>query len=153
MSSLLKPSTRSLSTFRPQSLSPSTALSFPPTHTHLLWASFSALAYVSFTQIRTHRAFIAPALCYLPTHTPRGISMHVCEHTHLDFSKFYLPSLTLSPALLAETQNYTSVGLHFLTHSLKPSLTKKWLRARSFHKTDSYQRLQSSGPNPFRADL
>lgn len=62
MSSLLKPGTRSLSTFRPKSLFPCTPLSFPPTHFLSLSPSLSfshwctLFPYLPQTQIQAERA-------------------------------------------------------------------------------------------------
>lgn len=118
MSSLLKPSTRSLSTFRPRSLFPSVTLSFLP---HTLSLSLPLfLSWPSSLRCTHTHTFIALFLCYLP-HTPRNTNTCMCAHT----ANF--PLLIFSPALLAETRNYTSVNLHFSNSivSLNPKLAKE----------------------------
>lgn len=151
MSSLLKPSTRSLSTFRPQSLFPLLhCLSLP----HTLCLSLCLGLHL----------FAAHVYCSLPllspphTHTLSHKHVHACMCTQAcsertrHFPTFIsLPLLTFALALLAETRNYTSVNLHFSNSivSLKPELAKESACALPFSKADRYQGLQASRPNPF----
>ena len=95
MSSLLKPNTRSLSTFRPQSLFPSVALSFPPTHTFCL------------------------GLCLFPTHRHTHTHTHTQTHTHLELLYFslsviYPPQRSINMYMYAFSMCTQAYGEHSL---------------------------------------
>lgn len=147
MSSLLKPSTRSLSTFRPQSLF-SLCLFLP--HTRSLSLKHFLLRPASLCCTKKLKQSIYCSLSLSPTHTrTRKANMYI--HMHSNKLQNILKLLPPFPISLLSSRNKELHKCQLSVVSPKP--TKESACARPFNKADGCPSIQPSKPNPFTPNL
>lgn len=126
MSSLLKPSTRSLSTFRPRSLFPSVTLSFLP-HTLSLSLPLFLSWPSSLRCTHTHTHFYCSLSLLSPPHTEKHKLMRVCPHSH-HAVKLPSPSPHIFSCSLSRNKELNKCQLalfQLYRFSLNPKLAKE----------------------------
>jgi len=156
MSSLLKPSTRSLSTFRPQSLFASVAPSLPPTLSFSLTASLSlyALASVSLLHTDTHThtltqtqsVYCSLSLLSPPTHkyVQTCTCTRACSESAHSIFKPLSPSSLLTVVTRSLNRNKELYECQLALSNSVVSLNPKFIKSRSVrahHSTKQISKL------------